>query len=101
MDIVCGPAKIVGSAQRRRRGAVLQHGSILLSRSAFAPELLGIGDVTGKAIDRNELICRWTPRLAERLGYFSRSAELAKPEILRAQSLEADRFASGEYLSRR
>jgi lipoyl(octanoyl) transferase len=101
MDIVCGPAKIVGSAQRRRRGAVLQHGSILLSRSTFAPELPGIGDVTGKAIDCNELIRRWPPRLAEQLGYFSRSAELAQPEILQAQALEAARFASCEYLSRR
>jgi lipoate-protein ligase A len=34
--------KVVGSAQRRSRGAVLQHGSILLKHSEFAPELAGV-----------------------------------------------------------
>ena len=36
-DIVLHGHKIVGSAQRRRRGAVLQHGSLLLRRSEHAP----------------------------------------------------------------
>src|SRR5437667_329111 len=46
-DIILGDAKIVGSAQRRRRGAVLQHGSVLLSRSDFALELPGIAELRG------------------------------------------------------
>src|SRR4051812_42296912 len=37
-DVLVGRAKVCGSAQRRQRGAVLQHGSILLAQSAFAPE---------------------------------------------------------------
>ena len=37
--------KIVGSAQRRARGAVLQHGSILFAQSPFAPELLGLREL--------------------------------------------------------
>ncbi len=48
-DIVFGPHKIVGSAQRRRRGAVLQHGSLLLRRSPFAPEYPGLLDLDGNA----------------------------------------------------
>ncbi len=44
-DIVVGPHKVVGSAQRRRKGAVLQHGSLLLERSRFAPEFPGIRDL--------------------------------------------------------
>lgn len=46
-DIVIGGRKIVGSAQRRRRGAVLQHGSILLRTSSHAPEFPGIRELTG------------------------------------------------------
>jgi lipoate-protein ligase A len=42
-------AKIVGSAQRRRSGAVLQHGSLLLGRSTLVPELPGLIDLA--AID--------------------------------------------------
>jgi lipoate-protein ligase A len=41
--------KVVGSAQRRRQNAVLQHGSILLARSPVAPELPGINDLTQSA----------------------------------------------------
>ena len=45
-DIVIFENKIVGGAQRRRRGAVLQHGSLLLRRSPRVPELLGLADLT-------------------------------------------------------
>lgn len=44
-DVVVAGRKVIGSAQRRRRGAVLQHGSVLLTRSAFAPDLLGLRDL--------------------------------------------------------
>ena len=44
-DVVAAGAKVVGSAQRRRAGAVLQHGSILLARSATTPELPGVADL--------------------------------------------------------
>lgn len=41
--------KLVGSAQRRYQDAVLQHGSILLARSAYAPELPGLLDILAEA----------------------------------------------------
>ena len=43
--------KIVGSAQRRIRGAILLHGSILLARSARAPELAGLGNLCDNGLD--------------------------------------------------
>ena len=39
--------KIVGSAQRRRRGAVLQHGSLLAAASPVAPGVLGLRELCG------------------------------------------------------
>ncbi len=45
-DLVLGQHKIVGSAQRRRRGAILQHGSILLKRSPFADIYPGLCDLS-------------------------------------------------------
>jgi lipoate-protein ligase A len=42
--------KILGSAQRRSRGALLQHGSLLLRRSAAAPELAGFYDLGGRSV---------------------------------------------------
>jgi lipoate-protein ligase A len=64
-DVLLSEAKIAGSAQRRRRGAVLQHGSVLLGRSVAAPELPGISDLTGRAIAPRELVEGWLGRLLE------------------------------------
>ncbi len=44
-DIVVGSQKIVGSAQRRRKGCVLQHGSILMQASQLAPEFPGLSEL--------------------------------------------------------
>ncbi len=45
VDVVVGGDKIVGSAQRRGKGGLLQHGSLLLRASRHAPELVGIFDL--------------------------------------------------------
>ncbi|HVJ85880.1 MAG TPA: hypothetical protein VM452_09570 [Caulifigura sp.] len=47
-DIVLAGYKIVGSAQRRRKGAILQHGALLLERSPYAPEFPGLFDLAGQ-----------------------------------------------------
>lgn len=41
-DVVLGSHKVLGSAQRRRRGAVLQHGSLVLRASLRAPQFPGL-----------------------------------------------------------
>jgi len=53
-DIVLGPHKIVGSAQRRRKGAILQHGALLLERSPHAPEFPGLFDLAPKTRQADE-----------------------------------------------
>lgn len=45
IDLVVGPHKILGSAQRRTMSGLLQHGSLLLRHSSFATELLGLNDL--------------------------------------------------------
>jgi lipoate-protein ligase A len=44
-DVVWRGHKILGSAQRRRKGAVLQHGSLLERASSLTPEHLGVMDL--------------------------------------------------------
>ena len=66
-DIVIGTHKIVGSAQRRRQGAILQHGSILLVQSAHVPEFPGIHELTGIEIHPRELAREILPKLGELL----------------------------------
>ena len=60
--------KIVGSAQRRRRGAVLQHGSILLAQSEVATELPGIRELTGIHILPDTLLSVLPTALAQSLN---------------------------------
>jgi lipoate-protein ligase A len=63
-DILFQGIKIVGSAQRRRGGAVLQHGSVLLARSCQTPELAGLCDVADLSADPRE----WADRLTAWIG---------------------------------
>ncbi|NIL97049.1 MAG: lipoate--protein ligase family protein, partial [Planctomycetales bacterium] len=49
-DVLVGGTKIAGSAQRRRRGAVLQHGSVLLQTSESSPELAALNDLAQRPI---------------------------------------------------
>jgi lipoate-protein ligase A len=51
---VAGDYKIVGSAQRRRRGSVLQHGSILWATSPAAPEICGFTHLAGLNVPLEE-----------------------------------------------
>lgn len=67
-DIVIENHKIVGSAQRRRQGAVLQHGSLLLAASTHAPELPGVLEITGTAIDPVTFAAQLRSKLLTSLG---------------------------------
>jgi lipoyl(octanoyl) transferase len=100
-DVVIGDAKIAGSAQRRRRGAVLQHGSILLARSPVAPELAGIQEVAAVSLAAADLAQHWTPRLAEALSLPFISGSLTAAEHKLAEVLAPRRFAALQRLARR
>jgi lipoate-protein ligase A len=45
VDLVVGDHKILGSAQRRQRAGLLQHGSLLIRSSSIYPELLGLEEI--------------------------------------------------------
>jgi len=64
--------KILGSAQRRRHGAVLQHGSLLWGCSPFAPELLGASELAGTDFADtalSDLRGSWSEKLAKVLDF--------------------------------
>ena len=55
-DLLINSAKVVGSAQRKQRGALLQHGAILLARSAHTPTLPGIRELSGITVTASQMI---------------------------------------------
>lgn len=93
-DVVCQGVKIAGSAQRRARGAVLQHGSVLLGRSVAAPELPGVADILGKAIDEDRLAGAWLAAMEPQLGLAFTPASLDQSQHARAAELSQEKYAS-------
>lgn len=63
-DLVIRGHKVLGSAQRRRRGAVLQHGSLLLRASEHVPELCGLVDL----VPNLEWPDGWESRIGTRMA---------------------------------
>jgi lipoate-protein ligase A len=100
-DIVSRGLKILGSAQRRRSGAVLQHGSLLLSRSPTAPELPGVGDLFGVAT----ALPAWSDPLREAipaaLGLRAEDDEPSEVERRRASELAMRVYRDPRWTRRR
>jgi lipoyl(octanoyl) transferase len=88
-DIVWGTCKLVGSAQRRRSGAVLQHGSVLLARSPDVPEVIGVCDVAALPRSPKE----WEEPLRQCITVSLQLVPVAAgmPDALRERSLELER----------
>jgi lipoate-protein ligase A len=100
-DVLLAGEKICGSAQRRQREAILQHGSVLLARSTFAPELAGLAELGGVSLSAEELAAMWLPGLQLRLGLEFEAGELDSAEATAAQRLAEDRFGEDAWSLRR
>jgi len=92
--------KIVGSAQRRRRGAIMQHGSLLLGQSALAPELLGLNEVVGSKLDAEEVLQSLPAEFGRQLG-LDLQLNLAPTWHQTAKNLVKSRYASSRWSMRR
>ena len=100
-DVLVALTKIAGSAQRRRRGAVLQHGSVLLQRSAAAEELAGLEDVTGHGHLGDDLADAWLTKLTGRIATtWHRTPLWERPRRL-AEELARSKYASDQWTRHR
>ncbi|MEQ8847838.1 hypothetical protein [Botrimarina sp.] len=98
---VAGRYKVGGSAQRKLRGALLQHGSVLVQQSVMAPELPGLSElgVTDASVDR--LAGSLTRQLQEQLGLAGRSSQLTASEQAAIRSLIDSHHTSATWLRKR
>ena len=92
-DLVLGGAKIVGSAQRRLRGALMQHGAILLARSPHAPVLPGIQEVSGRRLPAAEVCSAVARAFARQTGWELMSGEWTAAERERVAQLAVAKYA--------
>lgn len=90
-DVVAGTHKLIGSAQRRRAGALLQHGSILLGQSATTPELPGVRELADPGVTAND-----DDRIQEVIHAILLAASLNRIDA----SLDAQALARIDHLAR-
>ena len=96
-DVIVADAKIGGSAQRRRGGAVLQHGSVLLDRSPAAPELPGLNQLCGSGISVRLLTDSWVERIEQGLGLRFTADRLTPEESADARRVAAEKYARASW----
>lgn len=96
-DIVLNGHKVVGSAQRRLKNAVLQHGSILISSSRHAAELPGVNDLVDQEFNFEEIADELASQVSKMLDLAIVQRGFGEEEIQSAQKIEAEKFASDEW----
>lgn len=94
-DIVFRGCKVMGSAQRKRHGAVLQHGSLLMGTSPAAPWLPGLKDLGGAVTGLNsEGLARSIEKALGAISLPGNWDDGAEAEI---RSLEESRYRNPEW----
>lgn len=100
-DLVVSGYKVLGSAQRRGRGGLLQHGSLLLSSSAAAPELPGINELTSRSIAVSSLIEPLAAKLGAAFGVNWERGNPVFGELEAAKRALTAKYASNEWTVKR
>ena len=94
--------KVCGSAQRKGRRALLQHGSLLVSQSSLAPELLGLGELASlPQADAGELATGWGQRVCREMGWTLVPGRLSSAELESAEQFAEQRFGQDLWTFRR
>ncbi len=93
--------KILGSAQRRHRGAILQHGSLLLEASPAAPELSGFRDLTGASVGVPDLVSSLPSQIAAVVGLSMHKTMLSNEMRSRAEEIENAKYGAPAWTKRR
>jgi lipoate-protein ligase A len=100
-DLLVGAAKVVGSAQRRHRGALMQHGSVLLGTSPYAPALPGIDRLSGKVLAVEETCRAVVDRFTRATGWALTPADWAAAERVRVEELAATKYGQEAWNRKR
>ncbi|MGD9495140.1 MAG: biotin/lipoate A/B protein ligase family protein, partial [Armatimonadota bacterium] len=117
-DLQAQGRKVVGSAQVRRDGCILQHGSIplvidldeqcavmpgsdrRLASRALASAATSVSALLGRPVGYEELSAAVARGFAEALGVTLLAADLSAPERAEAQRLRATKYATTRWTER-
>ena len=85
-DVTLSGIKVLGSAQRRRRGAILQHGSLIRRASPLLKNLFGIADLSDIAIP-NQLPLLLATSVSDAISELSSFGSLETAELESVEEL--------------
>ena len=100
-DLLADGAKVVGSAQRKHRGAILQHGGILLARSEFAPQLPGLRETHGIHPTPVEVAVAVAEEFTHGTGWLLEPGEWTHTERELRTQFESDRYGNAVWNEKR
>jgi lipoate-protein ligase A len=100
-DLIVGGHKIVGSAQRKQRGATLQHGAILLAQSPHAPSVSGLQEIHGNAPSRIDLINAIQREFCHQTKWDLRDGEWTVAERSLIRDRVDQRYATADWNNKR
>ena len=100
-DVLVGDSKVVGSAQRRQRGALLQHGAILLFTSPYTPQLPGIRELSGIALTPAEVSAAVQRQFVHQTGWRLITDQLTSSESHRRDELMAAKYSQDTWNCKR
>ncbi|MEM9944060.1 MAG: biotin/lipoate A/B protein ligase family protein [Planctomycetota bacterium] len=93
-DICLHGQKVVGSAQRRNRNSLLQHGSLLWTKSDYAPELPGMTDLKSMPYSMEQFAEQIMKMLSECLQIEFKDAKLSAAELASVESHRKTTFGN-------
>ncbi|MEZ6143308.1 MAG: biotin/lipoate A/B protein ligase family protein [Zavarzinella sp.] len=100
-DLHINMQKIVGSAQRRPRQGLMQHGSILLAQSPLTPTLPGVLELSGISVAGDELQTAICAKFAEATSTKFLQAEWTADELVLAEKIAAEKYAHPTWTNKR
>ena len=100
-DLLAAGAKVVGSAQRKHRGALVQHGGILLKRSEYAPALPGLRELVGVDASAGDVAAAVAAEFAADTGWGLEPGAWTAAELVERARIEAERYANPAWNEKR
>lgn len=100
-DLLCAGKKFVGSAQRKHRQAMMQHGSILLAQSEHTPALPGIRELAGISLSATQVRDAVVRAFAADTSWAVNSGPWLEKEDQRIRELAAEKYATVAWNEKR
>jgi lipoate-protein ligase A len=100
-DLLIGSAKIAGSAQRRQRGAWLQHGAILLASSEHTPALPGIKELSGRIVPTEAITDALVRHFVHQTGWGLVAEDWTAAELQRVEQVANARYTQDSWNRKR